>query len=81
MTTGTVKNTGIADTVFTLDNTNQLMDVTRTSNIRSDNSKINYEYDDKGRLKTKRSVTEVSEYTFDELGTEKSLFSTKTYFF
>lgn len=80
MTTGTVKNAGIADTAFTLDNNNQLKDVTRTSNIRSDNSKTNYEYDDKGRLKIKRSATEVAEYTYDELGREKSLFSTKTYF-
>lgn len=77
MTTGTVKNTGIADTFFTMDNNEQLADVTRTSNIRYDNSKTYYEYDDKGRLKTKRSATEVFGYTYDDLGREKSLFSTK----
>lgn len=78
--TGTVQNVGIADTVFTLDSIQRLRNATRTSNIRYDNAKTVYEYDDMGRLKTKRSATEVSEYTYDELGREKSLLSTKTYF-
>lgn len=78
--TDTVQNVGIADTVFILDSNQRLVNTTRTSSIRYDNAQTIYVYDDMGRLKTKRSATEVSEYTYDELGREKSLLSTKTYF-
>lgn len=79
MTMGVVQNTGIANAVFTLDSNERLVDITCISNICYDNAKTTYKYDDKVRLKIKRSVTEFSDYIYEESGREKKLLSTKFY--